>query len=417
MTYDPFMPDPAEKNAPMVTYHKEVFNENNEVLLDIVRKVPNERCYYCHSDLYHGPEEKTEKWTQDEDIHLTAGLKCVDCHRHGVDHNIIRGYDNEADISDNPLAATSSCEGCHLPQDDQVPVAGRLGAPVPKHPGIPAVHFDKLTCTACHSGPWPVEQVLLTKISRANRLGTPNVNKAVEGLPHILSPVFAVQGESGAGYKPEFMTTENGKIAPYKVLWPAYWGILEQEKVTPIELSVVEKVVGGILTDIELAPTGDWPQITKEMIAEAIKALGASVTGKAVYIGGGKLYSLDDSGQLLEQDDHPAAKPYLWPLAHNVRPAAQSLGVRYCTDCHATDAPFFFGDIKIDSPIVAGQDSFKRMIEFQGISPSYAWAFAASFVFRPWLKIIAIGSCVVMAGVLLLYALRALACIVKVLTG
>ena len=417
MTYDPFMPDPSEKNAPVVTYRKEVFNENSEVLFDIVRQVPNERCYYCHSDLYHGPDEKTEKWTQDEDIHLTAGLKCVDCHRNGVDHNIIRGYDHEADISDNPLAATSSCEGCHLPQAGQEPEAGRLGAPVPKHPGIPTVHFDRLTCTACHSGPWPAGQAVLTKTSRANRLGTPNVNKAAEGLPHILSPVFAIQGESGAGYKSELMATENGRIAPYKVLWPSYWGILEQEQVRPIELSIVEKVIGGVFADIELAPTGDWPQITQEMIAEAIKALGASVTGKAVYIGGGKLYSLDDSGQLLEQDDHPAAKPYLWPLAHNVRPAAQSLGVRYCTDCHATDAPFFFGDIKMDSPVIAGQDSFKRMIEFQDISPSYAWAFAASFVFRPWLKIIAIGSCVVMAGVLLLYALRVLACIVKVLTG
>jgi Zn-finger protein len=417
MTYDPFMPDPTEKNAPMVTYRKEVFNDNNEVLLDIVRQVPNERCYYCHSDLYHGQNEKTEKWTQDEDIHLTAGLKCVDCHRNGVDHNIIRGYDNEADISDNPLAATSSCEGCHLPQDDQEPAAGRLGAPVPKHPGIPTIHFDRLTCTACHCGPWPDEQAVLTKTSRANRLGTPNSNKAMEGLPHILSPVFASQGESGAGYKRELMATENGKIAPYKVLWPSYWGILEQENVRPIELSVVEKVIGGVFADIELAPTGDWPQVTKEMIAEAIKALSTSVAGQAVYIGGGKLYSLDDSGQLLEQDNHPAAKPYLWPLAHNVRPAAQSLGVRYCTDCHATNAPFFFGDIKIDSPLIAEQDSFKRMIEFQDISPSYAWAFAASFVFRPWLKIIAIGSCVVMAGVLLLYALRALACIVKVLTG
>jgi hypothetical protein len=417
MMYDPFMPDPDEENAPMVTYRKEVFNENNEVLLDIVRQAPNERCYYCHSDLYHGPEEKTEKWMQDEDVHLTAGLKCVDCHRNGVDHNIIRGYENEAEISDNPQAATSSCEGCHLPQDDQEPVAGRLGAPVPKHPGIPTIHFDRLTCTACHSGPWPADQTVLTKTSRANRLGTPNVNKAVEGLPHILSPVFAGQGESGAGYKREMMAADNGKIAPYKVLWPSYWGILEQEKVKPIELSVVEEVIGGVFADIELAPTGDWPQITREMIAEAIKALGTSVTDKAIYIGGGKLYSLDDSGQLLEQENHPAAKPYLWPLAHNVRPAAQSLGIRYCTDCHATDAPFFFGDIKMDSPIVAEKDSFKRMIEFQDISPSYAWAFAASFVFRPWLKIIAIGSCVVMAGVLLLYALRALACIVKVLTG
>jgi len=57
-----------------------------------------------------------QKWVEDEDVHLTAGLKCVDCHRNGIDHNIIRGYAEEADISQNPLAATSTCEACHLPQ-------------------------------------------------------------------------------------------------------------------------------------------------------------------------------------------------------------------------------------------------------------------------------------------------------------
>ena len=213
------------------------------------------------------------------------------------------------------------------------------------------------------------------------------------------------------------MVTKDGRIAPYKMLWPAYWGILDQNKVKPIELNVIEKTVKNVFADIELSATGSWPQITKEKIAEAIKALNTTISGKVVYIGGGKLYSLDDSGELFEQDNHPAAKPYLWPLAHNVRPAAQALGVRYCTDCHATDAPFFFGDVKIDSPVVAEQDSFKKMIQFQGISPSYAWAFSASFVFRPWLKIIALCSCAVIAGVLLLYGLKALACIVKILAG
>jgi hypothetical protein len=415
MTYDPFMPDPDQEEAPTVIYHKEAFNENNEVLFHIVRQAPNERCYYCHSDLYQSTEE-TEKWTQDEDIHLTAGLKCVDCHRNGVDHNIIRGYTEEGIVSDNPLVATSSCESCHLPEGDSEPVAGRLGAPVPTHPGIPTVHFDKLTCTACHSGPWPAEQTILTKTSRAHRLGTPNVNKAREGLPHIFSPVFAKQQGVVAGYiSGAAFTLRGDKLAPHKALWPTFWGVLEEDRVKPIELSIIEKVVGNVFADIELASNGDWPVINKEMIAKAIKALSEAVTDKAVYIAGGKLYSIDDSGNLIEQENHPAAEPYLWPIGHNVRPAAQALGVRYCTDCHATNAPFFFGNIRIDTPIDAEQDSFKRMIEFQDISPTYAWAFAASFVFRPWLKIIAGGSFAVIASVLLLYALRALACVIKAL--
>ncbi len=57
------------------------------------------------------------------------------------------------------------------------------------------------------------------------------------------------------------------------------------------------------------------------------------------------------------------------------------------------------------------------MVEFQNVNPSYARAFAFSFVFRPMMKIVSLGSCAIIAVVLLLYALRALACVVKVLTG
>jgi hypothetical protein len=138
--------------------------------------------------------------------------------------------------------------------------------------------------------------------------------------------------------------------------------------------------------------------------------------GKAVYISGGVLYSLDDSGKLSEQKDHPAAKPYLWPLAHDVRPASQALGIRYCTDCHGTKAPFFFGNVNIDTPVVAARQS-RKMVAFEGISPSYAWAFAFSFVFRPWMKLAVLASCAVIAFVLFLYALKALTCVVKTLAG
>ena len=418
ITYDPFMPDPSETDAPKVTYRKEAFNENNEVLFEIVREVPNERCYYCHSNLYQtNADGKTEKWIQDEDVHLKAGLKCVDCHRNGIGHNIIRGYTDESGISDNPLAAVSTCEGCHLPVDDNIPEAGRLGAPVPTHPGIPAVHFDKLTCTACHSGPWPAKETILTKTSRAHRLGTPNVSKAPESLPHILTPVFAKEGGIVVDNAGKTLSLEDRKIAPHKLIWPVFWGVSVDNNIRPIEIQIVEKVVGDAFAELELSAAGDWPELTKEQIADVLKALGPEVEGAAVYICGGKLYTLDDTGQLSEQQNHPAAQPYLWPLAHNVRPAAQALGVRYCTDCHAVDSPLFFGDVAVDSSITAESGSTRQMTEFMAVQPLYNKVFAFTFVFRTFMKIVCIGSSLILTGVLLLYALRALRCAVRVLSG
>jgi hypothetical protein len=398
-TYDPLM-----SKAISTTYREGTFDEKNQVLFDIVRKVPNERCYYCHSNVnvsVHG----NEKWTADEDIHLTAGMTCVDCHRNGLDHNIVRGYEGEDEVSHNELAATTTCEACHLGKGSLVPQAGRLGAPVPKHPGIPPIHFEKLTCTACHSGPWPVEKTYRSKTSRAHALGVHGASRSPDVLPHILFPVLAQQ--------------QDGKIGPSKLIWPAYWGTLKDGGVTPIVYETVQNVVGTVIGADKVPPSGDWPALTAELVAEALKSLqkDGGVEGKAVYICGGKLYQLDDAGLLSDVPDHPAAKPYMWPLAHNVRPAAQSLGIRYCEDCHATDGPFLFGKVAVDSPFEFERQSVKKMIEFQGIDPLFNRVFAFTFVFRPWLKVVVLCSCTILAAVLLLYALKALACVAKALVG
>ncbi len=352
-TYDPFMPEPPENKRlvpPTITYKENIFEQDNKVFFNIVRKVPAERCYFCHSNLYL-VEKETEKWSSDEDVHLMAGLTCVDCHRNGIDHNITRGYEGEPNVSSNPLAATSSCQGCHLEGKSSlsIPVAGRLGAPVPKHPGIPPVHFDKLSCTACHSGPWPAQNTYLAKTSRAHRLGTINVNKSPDAMPHIVAPVFARQ--------------PNGKIAPHKLIWPAFWGILKDQNVMPIDIEVVRQTAGEIFTKEKLTVSGGWLSLTTEHIAEALKKLSSekSVEGRPVYVAGGILYYLDDTGKLCQQENHPAAKPYLWPIAHDVRPAAQALGVRRCEDCHSPEAPFFFGKVWVDSPVQGKGGVFRKM--------------------------------------------------------
>ncbi|MBN1806908.1 MAG: hypothetical protein JW837_16795 [Sedimentisphaerales bacterium] len=418
-TYDSFMPEPpedAKKVPPTIKYRKSAFDDENRVYFNVVREVPNERCYFCHSNLYIEAED-TEKWNAEEDVHLKAGLKCVDCHRNGIDHNIIRGYEGEEAASTNHLAAATACESCHLGQEGtSSPMAGRLGAPVPEHAGIPPVHFERMTCTACHSGPWPKGKTVLTKTSRAHRLGTIGVNKSHEALPHINSPVFAEHGGIGSNMIRRARLIKGvGKISPHKMVWPAYWGVFADEKVTPIDIETVRNKVGEVLAAAKRSDSGGWPELTDELVVDALKSMKEAVEGEPVYISGGKLYQLDDSGKL-SAEENAAASPYLWPVAHDVRPAAQSLGIRYCTDCHAMDAPFFFGDVAVDSPAVTGRGTM-QMVKFQNVDPSYAKAFAFSFVFRPMMKMVCLACCAIIGIVLLLYGLKALACVVKVLNG
>jgi len=394
-TYDPLMPEPLDDPKlipPNITYRKDAFDHRRQVFFDLVTEIPSERCYFCHSNKIL---TEAETWATDEDVHLAAGLTCVDCHRNGLDHNITRGYEQESSVSANPLAGALSCAGCHE--------EGRLGAPVPSHPGIPLIHFDKLTCTACHSGPWPDQKTHRVKTARAHGLGT-HIGKAKdEVLPHIISPVFAEQ--------------QDGRIAPHNLIWPAFWGGLKGEKVEPIAIEIVRQGA-EMIAGKALPRSGGWPSLSRERIAEDLVFASSSgaVEGQAVYICGGKLYRLDGSGQLIEEE-HAAAKPYLWPIGHDVRPAAQSLGSNRCEDCHATNSAFFFGDVEVDSPVASEQGSTKKMVEFQGLDPVYTKAFAFSFVFRPWLKVVALGSCAILGAVLLLYGLKALACLARVLAG
>ena len=408
--YDPFMPDESETKAPKVTYDKKVFDAKSNVFIQIVREVPRQRCYFCHSDLTCGQNgEKAEKWCSDEDVHMTAGLTCVDCHRNGLAHNIVRGYDGEAAVSGNAMAAATSCRGCHLGDENgNRPTGGRLGAPVPEHKGIPVVHFERLTCTACHSGPFPGETPVLAKTSRAHRLGVINSSKEVRALPHVFEPVFAKQAVTDPNVAPQ--------IGPHKMIWPAFWGTLnDKDAVTPVALATVTEVVTPVLKDVVPAGTGDWAELKEEQILRALKALGESGQAKAVYVAGGTLYQLDEAGMLAGRKDHAATAPYMWPLAHSVRPAAQSLGVGKCTVCHSTNSAFFFGKVGMDSPIASVAKLTKAQYEFQKAWHPRTWVFAWSFIFRPWFKVVALGSSALIGIVLLYFGLRALGAIAKVL--
>ncbi len=127
------------------------------------------------------------------------------------------------------------------------------------------------------------------------------------------------------------------------------------------------------------------------------------------------LYELDEAGALKSRQGHPAAAPYAWAMAHGVRPAAQSLGVGKCTVCHSTKSPFFFGQVGLDSPIASVASLTKAQYEFQKASHARTWFFAFSFLFRPWFKVIAIGASAVIGIVLLLYGLKALGSVARVL--
>ena len=140
--YSGTSPDQPQKIPPHVSYQAGRFNQKSEVFFEITRKIDNNRCYFCHSTKPIDPLQP-ERWQVEEDVHLKAGLRCVDCHRHGLDHQMIRGYTQEAEQTNRPTVHSFTCRGCHLGSDQSEvpPISGRLGAPKPEHLGLPRIIF------------------------------------------------------------------------------------------------------------------------------------------------------------------------------------------------------------------------------------------------------------------------------------
>ncbi|HNQ34006.1 MAG TPA: hypothetical protein PKJ93_09550, partial [Methanoculleus sp.] len=184
--------------------------------------------------------------------------------------------------------STLSCRGCHLGDETADAAAaqkgGRLGAPRPRHAGIPTIHFEELACTACHSGPWPreLEQV---RTARVHKLGLHGKHAANLHLPHVLTPVFARQAD--------------GKIAPHKMFWPAFWGTMVGDEVKPMLPQEVALIAAEPL-GLNLHTTdriNDWEPLDEETIAQVLGAIAADVPlpDPPPPIGRVRIYTWDDN--------------------------------------------------------------------------------------------------------------------------
>ena len=391
---------------PRIQYDDGTFNSQNKVFFDIKRRIPNERCYFCHTTIHKGTHG-AEKWLDDQDIHLTSGMSCTDCHRNGMDHKMARGYEGEAKETGNHEIHTLSCEGCHIKShESKIPTHGRLSAPEPKHTGFPTIHFEKMSCTACHVGPWPGKNAQLVQTAMSHGLGNHGIIKADSVMPYVQSPVF--------------VKSLNGKIEPHHLIYPSFWGIKNGNDISPIEISVVKPIVETViqadtLTDslnMLIIQSGQWPDFTDDKIRTVLKNLPGDSSSLPVYVSGGYLFYAVNGA--LAKEKHEAAQPYSWAFGHDVRPAEQSLGAgEKCADCHSLGTALVAGKVEIPTMIKSAQGDSRSQLDFQKQGAIYSWLFAFTFYFRPFLKLFIVVCICLMAAVLLLYAFRGLEAIVK----
>lgn len=257
-----------------VSYDGRQFDSKHRLVMK-VGKPTAEACLNCHGATAVGVEDVEI----DSDVHLRAGMSCADCHRNGVDHNIARGYEKAGQDSNE---ASLTCAGCHVAKNGK---AGRLGAPAPEHVGFPLCHFEKLSCTVCHSGVTPDGALGEVTTSRANRMGIYGRAKWLTDAPFIQEPVF-VKNE------------KTGKIEPCRIVWPAYWASRTADKVKVIDSAKVVEIAGKSLsamadTGAVLKMLGGNPNIEARGLRPVVvvggKSFRANVDGVPVPFGETKL--------------------------------------------------------------------------------------------------------------------------------
>ena len=310
-----------------------------------VGKPTNERCLACHSAAERGmPSHEISG-----DVHLRAGLKCVDCHQNGIDHRM----------------TTKTCVECHIGTKDVKPVGPR-----PNHAGFPLVHFQKLACTVCHSGVTHGGALAQVRTSRANRIGVYGRAQWATEAPYILEPVF--------------MTNAVGVIEPRRMMWPAYFGFATNGAVAPLAPDDPRLIAAFAATD--RGPAFDEPPVTTGQIARVLARLG----GGFVYAANGLAFSLDSASNLQFQVSGAQRDfvPVSWPVAHDVRPARQALGAApgKCADCHTADSKFFFGKVSATGPVTDVPAATLDRAQLLGIAAPYHRLFGFTFVLRPVFK-------------------------------
>lgn len=303
-------PDEKAEPAIKVKYDPALFTPEGKVHLEI-GKPPDANCLFCH----RRPAKGEAAWTDclEGDVHSYAGLKCVGCHSCGADH-VIAGDRKAARTEFDSL----TCNGCHT--------AGRLGAPIPVHQGIPRLHFDELSCEACHAGPKARVVPLALDQPTDPTWGVILTSKKPSG-PTLYAPVYA--------------RPEGGPVNAFLRLLPAYYANRRADKgLVPLTPSYVASRFRRAASDIQDDDGDGEPEVNTDAEIKAMLGALKKKDVAPVYVVGGRAYELDEKGELASEAT-PLGDPMDRPLAHNVRPAPQSLGAQGCTECHGTRAPFF----------------------------------------------------------------------------
>ena len=331
-----------------VDYSKKEVGDFENLQLQIVRRPPDENCWFCHA--VSDGKKRGRQWSPETDIHKSKGLNCISCHPGDKDHNFAKGNTIQETVRDDLDHTMPSCEDCHYKGKDKK-------APKYKHPFSPR-HMKRIACQTCHI-PYQTTSADLVYDLSTGSTTVYDTSTFLSSDP--MDPKKSITELGPNAWYPTIREFK-GRIVPAKSLITIYWGDWDEKTnlAKPIALWKIRELKKPSLID----NNGDGiPEINSiDEIKSFLKALkgkdkfGNPVANHPVLMKGGFLYQLDKKGEVEKIKHEPAlhrngtgqAETHDFSLSHNIVSGPSVIGSRGCKDCHAKNSSFFLRKVLID---------------------------------------------------------------------
>jgi len=386
---------------PTVSYDKSKFDADGNVILHITSEPRNETCLKCHTK----PDWKKRgaSYSTRTDVHMEAGLRCVDCHAAGSKaadpkirgrevHQFGKGDDPSGWVRNDLDNTVRSCESCHLD--------GWRNAPRATHAWLPTLHLKNIACQTCHIPTRAVKSALVQASDVYNT--APRITPAGKHIWTFYDQemnfwnhygeldLFTNKDQPTNVTRPTLIRYE-GKIYPANRVHSAWVGFEEQGKTGLNQLFM--KDFFQMWTQHRADPKNKYPELIKitddnkdggievnraEEIDALLTATKAYLTTtgfslanrRLVWVSDNKAYYSSTEVKELPKEEYEAtAYASVYKFSHDVSPARAALGSGGCTDCHSSGSSFFQGAV-LDAAFT-GEDAQSRWIsnhEILGLS-------------------------------------------------
>ena len=423
-----------------VAYDPGSFRSDGTIELGMITQPRNATCLNCHAK--PGWKMRGANFSPRTDVHLRAGMRCVDCHPAGSsatdpriagreEHQIGKGDDPGNRVRDDLDNSCRACADCHTD--------GAFGAPIMKHAGLPPLHLESIACQTCH---------IPERVVQAARLVASDVYNPGPHIPTKGKHLWTFYGSDWAywnhygdleviGYAdkptdrfaPE-LARYNGLIRPVNRIHSAWPGIEieDQPALAQPPMSQVYRMWAAYRGDPATYPEldaitddnadgvieVDRPEEIDALIGALTRKLhagGFPMDGKrVVWVLNDRVYSSGRDFRVVPKESWEAS-PYanVHTYNHDVFPARAALGSRGCTECHHPDAEFFFASIPRLPFGLDGDDRVLTQAELFGLRPAEAsvGAWREAYV-KSGVYVLLLGTCLVLVGLLGMALLRRL---------